>query len=116
MSNINFECIICLENMKFASVGSCMHHFCYCCLYKHCNFSNTCPICKTVINEIKIDREFDLLINNSQNHSLLIIRVLSLNHNLTQKMSRQQHESLIWIKTGPNNSLYIFFFLLNFFR
>jgi hypothetical protein len=65
MSNINFECIICLENIKFASVGSCTHHFCYYCLYKHCNYSNKCPLCKTIIHEIKIDREFDLLINNT---------------------------------------------------
>lgn len=58
-----FECPICLDNIKYASVGSCMHHFCYYCLFKHCKFSNKCPMCKTEILEIKIDREFDFLIN-----------------------------------------------------
>ena len=60
---MNFECSICLETIKYASVGSCMHHFCYCCLYKWCKHSNKCPLCKELILEIKLDREFDTLIN-----------------------------------------------------
>ena len=60
---MNFECPICLDKIKYASVGSCMHHFCYFCLFKHCKFSDECPMCKTKINEIKLDREFDILIN-----------------------------------------------------
>ena len=31
-----FECPICLDNIKYATVGSCMHHFCYFCIFKHC--------------------------------------------------------------------------------
>ena len=58
-----FECPICLDQIKYATVGSCMHHFCYFCLFKHCKFNDECPICKTKIHEIKLDREFDILIN-----------------------------------------------------
>ena len=60
---MDFECSICLDSIKYASVGSCMHHYCYYCLYKWCTKSNKCPICKELILEIKIDREFDRLIN-----------------------------------------------------
>ena len=60
---MNFECPICLDQIKYATVGSCMHHFCYFCLFKHCKFSDKCPMCKTEIHEIKLDREFDILIN-----------------------------------------------------
>ena len=75
---MNFECPICLDQIKYATVGSCMHHFCYFCLFKHCKFSNECPMCKTKIHEIKLDREFDILINGDtlptlkyQNETLL---------------------------------------------
>lgn len=60
---MSFECPICLENIKYATVGSCMHHFCYYCLLNHCKFNNKCPMCKTNINELQLDREFDQLIN-----------------------------------------------------
>ena len=66
-----FECAICLENIKYASVGSCMHHFCYFCLFNHCKFNNKCPMCKTYINEIQLDREFDQLINKDTLPSLI---------------------------------------------
>lgn len=58
-----FECPICLDNIKYATIGSCTHHFCYFCLFKHCKFNNKCPLCSTKINEIRLDREFDQLIN-----------------------------------------------------
>lgn len=61
-----FECPICLDQIKYSAVGSCMHHFCYFCLFKHCKLSNECPMCKTKIHEIKLDREFDFLINGSK--------------------------------------------------
>ena len=57
-----FECPICLDEIKYATVGSCMHHFCYFCIFKHCKFNNKCPMCKTDILELKLDREFDNLI------------------------------------------------------
>lgn len=59
----HFECPICLDNIKYASIGTCTHHFCYFCLFKHCKTSNLCPICKTEINDFRIDREFDQLVN-----------------------------------------------------
>jgi hypothetical protein len=59
-----FECPICLDNIKYATVGSCMHHFCYFCIFKHCKFDNKCPMCKTEIHELKLDKEFDFIINN----------------------------------------------------
>ena len=58
-----FECPICLDKIKYSTVGSCMHHFCFYCLLRHCKFSNKCPMCKVPINELRIDREFDNLIN-----------------------------------------------------
>jgi hypothetical protein len=60
---MNFECPICLDQIKYATVGSCMHHFCYFCLFKHCKHSDECPMCKTKIHEIKLDRQFDILVN-----------------------------------------------------
>jgi len=62
-SKITFECPICLDNIKYASIGSCTHHFCFYCLYKHCQRSNECPMCKAKIYEIKFDREFDNILN-----------------------------------------------------
>lgn len=59
-----FECPICLEKIKYATVGSCTHHFCYLCILKHCKFSNKCPMCKIDINELKFDREFDSIVNS----------------------------------------------------
>ena len=67
-NNLNFECSICLDNIKFPTVGSCMHHFCYFCLHKYCRMSNNreiypkCPLCNEPINELKLDREFDKLL------------------------------------------------------
>jgi hypothetical protein len=63
---IEFECPICLDNIKYSAVGSCTHHFCYYCLCRHIKFSNECPMCKAKINEIKIDNEFNSLVNNDE--------------------------------------------------
>ena len=60
---MTFECPICLDTIKYSTIGSCTHHFCYFCLFKHCKFDNKCPMCKTQINELRLDREFDTLIN-----------------------------------------------------
>ena len=73
-----FECPICLENIKYATVGSCMHHFCYFCLIKHCKSSNECPICKIKIHEIKLDREFDTLINGDTLPNLKYSNVVNI--------------------------------------
>ena len=61
------ECPICFEIIKNSCVGSCMHHFCYTCLVKWISFGGCkCPNCKRFIYEIKFDREFDELNNNTE--------------------------------------------------
>ena len=66
-----FECIICLDNIKYSAIGSCTHHFCYYCLLDYCKVCNKkneyakCPLCKMPINEIRLDREFDKILNNN---------------------------------------------------
>jgi len=45
-------------------VGSCTHHFCFACLIKWClHDGKRCPLCKTFINEIRFDKDYDLLIS-----------------------------------------------------
>lgn len=67
---MTIECPICLDTIKYAVVGSCMHHYCYYCLFNYCKKSNEnnkypeCSLCKEKINEIKFDREFEILNNN----------------------------------------------------
>jgi hypothetical protein len=59
------QCTICMETIENSCLGSCMHHFCYKCLIKWCHHgANTCPICKQIIYEIKLDKEFDEINNN----------------------------------------------------
>ena len=77
-----FECAICLDEIKYATVGSCMHHFCYFCLLKHCKYSDECPMCKTKINELKFDREFDLLINKDSLPTFKFHNEITLNNKL----------------------------------
>ena len=64
------ECPICFDFIINSCTGSCYHHFCFRCLTKWCVKNNTCPICKTYINQILCDKEFDLL--NSQLKNLNI--------------------------------------------
>ena len=67
--DLTFECPICLEEINNAVIGSCTHHFCYYCLYRHCHKSLNCPICKTVIREIRNDFQFQNLVNERNNIS-----------------------------------------------
>lgn len=54
------ECPICFNTIKDSCIGTCTHHFCYECLKKWCMMGGTkCPICKTFINSIRYDKEFD---------------------------------------------------------
>ena len=55
------ECPICLDYIKNSCTGSCYHHFCFKCLSKWCLTNNSCPICKTYINQIIYDKEFDMI-------------------------------------------------------
>ena len=69
------ECPICFEIIQNSCVGSCMHHYCYNCLIKWMNRGGTkCPICKKIIYEIKLDKEFDIINNkeNNNNNNILI--------------------------------------------
>ena len=55
------ECPICLDYIKNSCIGSCYHHFCFKCLSKWCVSNHSCPVCKTYINQILYDKEFDLI-------------------------------------------------------
>lgn len=85
-----FECPICLDNIKYATVGSCMHHFCYFCIFKHCKFNNKCPICKTEIHEIKLDREFDTLINGETLPTLIYPNQVIINSVITESNAKNK--------------------------
>ena len=54
------DCSICYNIISNSCIGSCTHHFCLPCLIKWCEHSGTkCPICKTLIKEIRPDVEFN---------------------------------------------------------
>ena len=56
------ECPICCSKIISSSIGSCTHHFCTPCLIKWCEFGGThCPVCMTLIREIRADPQFDEL-------------------------------------------------------
>ena len=61
------DCPICYNKITHACVGTCMHHFCYPCLFAWCNRKPSenkitdCPTCRKPIFEIKFDREFDII-------------------------------------------------------
>ena len=91
---MNFECPICLDQIKYATVGSCMHHFCYFCMLKHCKFSNKCPMCKIDIHELKLDREFDSLLNGDSLPTLRCQNEIFINN--------YYHENEISLDNGNN--------------
>ena len=56
------ECAICFNIISNSCIGSCTHHFCLTCLIRWCQNNGTaCPICKTLIREIRPDIEFNKL-------------------------------------------------------
>ena len=58
------ECAICYNIIKNSCIGSCTHHFCFPCLIKWITYGGTnCPLCKTFIQEIRFDKDFDLLVS-----------------------------------------------------
>ena len=60
------DCPICYDNIKISAIGSCTHHFCYSCLIDWCKKGGTsCPVCKTPINMIRKDIEFDMILGNN---------------------------------------------------
>ena len=61
------DCPICHDNIKNATICSCVHHFCYDCITSWCKLKNTCPVCNECIFELRRDPEFDKLNNNEDN-------------------------------------------------
>lgn len=56
------ECPICYEKINYSAIGTCTHHFCLKCLISWCKQGGElCPICKTRIEIIRRDLEFDKL-------------------------------------------------------
>ena len=55
--------------IKQAGCGKCMHHFCYDCLLsaaraaKAENKRFTCPLCRTALDFIQEDRDFDKIVS-----------------------------------------------------
>lgn len=67
------DCPICYTLIENSCIGSCTHHFCYKCLLKWCyNKGVSCPVCKTVIREIRMDKEFDSLNNPDPTHPIIL--------------------------------------------
>nr|ALL26033.1 ubiquitin E3 ligase ICP0 [Canid alphaherpesvirus 1] len=63
MADEEYNCTICLEPPKNMTVTmSCLHKFCYDCLSEWTKVSNTCPLCKSIIqsmiHSINDDKEF----------------------------------------------------------
>ena len=46
------NCAICLSAVPRPAVVACAHHFCFPCLAKWCELSNSCPLCKRRIERI----------------------------------------------------------------
>ena len=73
------ECSICFNIIENSCVGSCMHHFCYKCLTTWMHKGGTsCPTCKKAIYEIKLDKEFDK-INNDTDVPIILNFTKSIN-------------------------------------
>ena len=49
----NFLCAICLELPTRPVVLSCAHFFCYDCVDKAANYSNSCPVCRYGENDVR---------------------------------------------------------------
>ena len=72
------ECPICFNYIKSSAIGSCYHHFCFKCISNWCLYDNKCPLCKTLINQILYDKEFDNI-----NNKLLYLKNYSDSSNNT---------------------------------
>ena len=51
--NINNECCICLEMIQQINscITPCGHSFCFTCMVKNLDMSNSCPYCRTILKE-----------------------------------------------------------------
>jgi len=55
------ECPICYDLISNSCYGNCNHHYCYKCFKKWCLMGgDKCPMCKEIIYQIILDKEFDL--------------------------------------------------------
>ena len=73
------ECRICFSTIKNSCIGSCSHHFCFECLLRWCKKNNSCPVCRSMINQIIFDKEFDELVYK---YNLLLNKLGSENDEL----------------------------------
>lgn len=87
------DCVICYNHIITSCITSCNHHFCYKCLIDWCKIQNTCPKCRTIIREIRPDREFDhltyILLNSLANNKLLDLssNFFTLTNNNTEEIT-----------------------------
>lgn len=78
--NIIMECPICYEKIKNSAIGTCTHHFCLKCIIDWCKRGGEqCPICKTQIETIRRDMEFDKLNGTSEFELENLISVMKIN-------------------------------------
>lgn len=93
------ECPICYNIINNSCIGSCTHHFCLECLIKWCEMGGIhCPICKTLIGEIRPDVEFNK-INCPEN---AIFTTDNIGHKLTIDFSNNEPAGI----TLENNNIY----------
>ena len=95
------ECPICYKIMDKSCIGSgCTHHFCYTCIKKWKDIGkNTCPICKSSLNQIFFDKEFDNL--------QLEIDLLKKNQSVLTNKKNEKNEkfTIIEIKIFKNDKI-----------
>ena len=91
------DCPICYNLLTNSCIGSCCHHFCLGCLIKWCEHGGTsCPVCKTLISEIRPDIEFNK-INCPENPN---ISTENLSHCIIVNFSKNESAGI----TLENNS------------
>ena len=89
------ECPICFNKIIHSAIGSCTHHFCKSCLIKWCEFGGTnCPTCNMPITQIRYDKEFDYLNNQSNTQSNTQSNNQSNTHNKEIKIDFKQNDKI----------------------
>lgn len=88
------ECSICLEpiDTNAKTVTECNHTFHSSCIFKNIKFSNSCPICRTVL--VEDSKKNETSEENSTSDTSGIIRYISMTDNGTRRrlMFRQSPE------------------------
>ena len=74
------SCPICLDKINCSVIGSCTHHFCIKCLIDWCvKGGEHCPICKTRIETIRRDIEFDHLNGINEIELEKLVTIIKIN-------------------------------------